>query len=100
MQTMDCISPRAISIYLWDDVAADESAEIIPSAKNPKGIVETIRIGLEECFHWIKRYFKKFRGLHENRPNRLSWDEHFWIFIGSLISVILIATIHYRLFEK
>jgi hypothetical protein len=54
---------------------------------------------ISECFQWMRKYVKKFSGLHEQRSKRLTWDEYFWSFVGSLVSIVLIAIIHYRLFE-
>jgi hypothetical protein len=90
-QTMDYISPPHVSV-----IEVENSAERNHEEKTDI----SIKIILNNCFQWMKSYVKKWNGLHEKRPNRLSWDEHFWSITGSLISVILIAILHYRLFEK
>ena len=94
-------SLRELSIQIGDNVEANKSTETTVSAtKEKENFLQLIKGRLDGCFPWMKKYVQKFSGLHENRPNRLSWDEHFWSFTGSLISIVLIALIHYRLLEK
>lgn len=81
---MDCTSPRVSVIDIQKNGEKDQSYKTI----------------LGKCFQWMKEYLKKFSGLHEKRPNRLSWSEHFWSFLGCLISIILVALLHYHVLEK
>jgi hypothetical protein len=51
------------------------------------------------CVRWIKNYAFKFRGLQQQRPKRLTWDEFLWTSIGALISMALVSFLHYKLFR-
>ena len=55
---------------------------------------------LQKCSTWVKTYAKKFRGLHEERPKRLPWDEYMWTFIGSFLGIASVAFLHYRVLER
>lgn len=65
------------------------------SKKDTKKYILIIR----KCAKYLKEYFKKFRGTKENRPKRIAWDEYIWTFLGSFISISLIAFLHYRLLQ-
>lgn len=54
---------------------------------------------LSKCSKWMKIYMTKFRGLHEERPKRLSWQEYFWSFLGALLGIAAVAFLHFRLLE-
>ncbi len=98
---MDGVSSREISIRIGDNTEANRPGETTLSPKKQiQEFLQLIKDRLDGFFPWVTKYVQKFSGLHENRPNRLTWDEHFWSFTGSLISIVLIAIIHYRLFQK
>ena len=54
---------------------------------------------LNKYYKWMKIYINKFRGLHEERPKRLSWQEFFWSFLGALLGIAAVAFLHFRLLE-
>lgn len=92
---MDCRSPR-VSVIDIEKNRSENTPETI-DATDKNQLSKTI---LWKCFQWMTNYLKKFSGLHEKRPNRLSWTEHFWSFFGCLISIILVALLHYHVLEK
>jgi hypothetical protein len=104
IQTMDYTSPHVSVIEVENSAEINQTdtpvETIAPERNHQEKTGESIKNIFNTFFQWVKRYIKKCSGLHENRPNRFSWDEHFWSFTGSLISIVLIAILHYRLFEK
>ena len=91
MLMMDCALPRVSVIDF------QKGGEKNQSESTPETIDSTI---IGKCFQWMKKYLKKFSGLHEKRPSRLSWSEHFWSFLGCLISIVLVGLLHYHVLEK
>jgi len=101
---MDCASPGVFVIEIADNLQTDQiekTSETI-TENNDKQVKtdQSIKIIISGCFQWMKIYVQKFGGLHEKRPRRVTWDEYFWSFIGSLVSITLIAIFHYRLLQK
>ena len=83
----------------------EELIEIPPDtpaqAKQNDGSKEPSNRGLLQiCSTWLTMYAKKFRGLHEERPKRLPWDEYLWTFIGSFLGIASVAFLHYRVLER
>jgi hypothetical protein len=91
-------------IEIDDNLETDQiektSENIAQNKKNQVKTNKSIKIIISECFQWMKIYLQKFGGLHEKRPRRVTWDEYFWSFIGSLVSITLIAILHYRLLQE
>jgi hypothetical protein len=54
---------------------------------------------IKTCYQWLANYLKKFRGLRQERPKRLPWDEYLWSFIGALLGIAAVAFLHSKLFE-
>ncbi|CAF1491017.1 unnamed protein product [Didymodactylos carnosus] len=52
------------------------------------------------CLKWIKCYFRKWSGKREKRPPRATWEDLAWSFIGSIISMGIVAVLHYRLLRQ
>ena len=50
-----------------------------------------------KCAQEITNYLVRFKGLHKERPKRLTWDEYLWAAIGSFISTAVMAFFHYKL---
>ena len=61
---------------------------------------EALKVVEGELYKWIRAYFNKFAGLHEQRPPRLHWQEYFWSFIGAFLSILAITLFHYRFLSK
>ncbi len=80
----------------------DRNSGPIPVEKSSKSLKTDILslVIITRCYQWIKGYVKKFIGLHEKRPKRLSWDEYLWSFIGSFIGIAAVAFFHYKFFKK
>lgn len=95
---MDCTSPNVFTIDVNENNVEIDQVEKLDEINVPKRNKKEVI--LKSCFQWLQEYIKKCGGLHENRPNRLSWDEYIWSFFGSLISIVLIGILHYRLVEK
>ena len=99
---MDCTSPRVSVIDVDVSERRNNQGENKINSRRDDQLHndrQRKRI-LWKLFPWMMEYLKKFSGLHENRPNRLSWSEHFWSFFGCLISTTLVAILHYQIFEK
>ena len=74
--------------------------EVLPEAtaadqKDNHSSVHVIKAG----YQWLANYLKKFRGLRQERPERLPWDEYLWSFIGALLGIAAVAFLHSKLFE-
>jgi len=79
----------------------ENTSETIDANKTNKvNTDKSIKNIIDECFQWMKVYIKRYSGLHQKRPKRLTWDEYFWTFIGSFVSIALVAIIHYNFLEK
>lgn len=72
----------------------------VPPANLPKleNCEESSKIR-DKCSKWIRIYLKKFSGLHEERPKRLSWPEYFWSFLGAFLGIAAVAFLHFRLLD-
>ena len=96
------------SVEVTTDSNKEQPGELIEippdtpaQAKQNDGTKEPSNQGLlQKCFTWLKMYATKFRGLHEERPKRLPWDEYVWTFIGSFLGIASVAFLHYRVLER
>jgi hypothetical protein len=88
-----------------NEIQPPELIEIPPytvaQAKQNDDTKESSKHGLlQKCSTWLTMYAKKFRGLHEERPKRLPWDEYLWTFIGAFLGIASVAFLHYRVLER
>ncbi|CAF0966881.1 unnamed protein product [Rotaria magnacalcarata] len=103
MTTID--SPRS-DIFSIDEnhekvaVSIEKSVEIIAKIENVEEKNDASLSIFNRCWKWINTYMNKFRGLHEQRPKRLPWQEYLWSFIGTFVSIATIAFFHFKLLAQ
>ncbi|CAF0940315.1 unnamed protein product [Rotaria sordida] len=102
---MSAVSPvQANSIININDEKAPDligvPPEILAKIENVEETNITSSSIFNKCWKWIKIYFMKFRGLHEERPKRLPWQEYIWSFIGAFFGIAAVAFLHFRLLDR